>query len=74
MKGSRASADLLELARDVDLQLLGLDDTRTRDQKQRPVQSDLESAKNHGGQATSCAARYVPAVNRCNPAPLERAL
>ena len=40
-------ADGLELARDVHLQLPRLDDARPRDQEQRAIEADVETAEVH---------------------------
>src|SRR5439155_25904865 len=58
-------AGLLEPPGHVDLQLLGLDHARARNEEQRPVQPDLESAELHD-QATSCgrARAGSPRVSR----------
>ena len=48
MNGMRKRrADFLQLSRDVDLQLLRLDDARPGNEEQRPVEADLESAQIH---------------------------
>ena len=44
---AQRGGDLLQLAGDVHLQLLGLDDARAGDEEERLVEPDVETAKLH---------------------------
>ena len=58
-RDAERGGDLLQLAGDVHLQLLGLDDAGAGDQEERLVEADVEAAQFHAATFSRCAAGLV---------------